>query len=231
MNSTEFIITPDQRLIRRDIQERTVEITQDTLNAIGTSAMRTLPNAFATNGAAGPLIWSVMIDGNMNAYWTARLSKITLRCPWRMHEGALVPVFNSQTDPIMAIDWHPPFAVWMTVIERANNHTFANAYLYSCYGAQFYRLPLPNTFEDGKLCLGRQENPAMGSSMQLLQRVTDNFASTPWNADLWNETEKTFQLFRFNPVGEKMVAAPLTVSWLSLCQPFTGAHTRFFYPL
>lgn len=225
MTRIEYVITEDSKLLRRTSAESEITVTQDIVDRLASGSLRYLRGFFSVGGV--PV--NCVLD-QQRANWTIRLIELKLNCPWRLHEGLLVPVFNSHDDPIMAIEWYPPMPLFLTVGENLANHTVPIAWMWAGTKEAPFRMPLPNTYVDGRLCLGNQPNPAMPTSQDLVARVLANLNQTQWNADLWSETENTFRMFRYKPEGEKFTQQPPTTEWARLCTPITGDHTKFFLP-
>lgn len=221
---TEYVVVDDGYFERRRIITDRVEVTQAIVDQIGQNSRRKLGYVSTVDNM--PVNLQL---GSNRAYWTIRLAKLTLRAPWRLHEGNLVPVFNSTTDPVMAIDWVPPMPVYFVMSENIGNHTVEQAWLFAGAPGNFYRLPLANIFDDGRICMGRDPVPRANNSLDNIRNWLQRFASAQWNADLWHGTDQTFVMFRFQPQEARFIQQPVTGDWRTLCTALPNTQDSLSY--
>lgn len=135
------------------------------------------------------------------------LPKIRFNCPF--HAGTImtpefVPEANT-TNPVLNIDWSPPEGMRIlflsrmtrvgtrpTILKDDSNWLFAmNA------ENQSWQLPLPNLFDDCKICMGAF-NGQGDTFQQSFQAALDQFDRSSWNADLLaNKQARAGRLFMF----------------------------------
>jgi hypothetical protein len=81
-----------------------------------------------------------------------------------------------------------------------------------------YLLPIPNLYEDGRVCLGRENInwAALGGIMPQMNRATEILQQTSWNTDLLRDCSKQTQaIFRFDPDGKQL---PVEGTWIDHCR-------------
>lgn len=77
----------------------------------------------------------------------------------------------------------------------------------------YFKLPLPNLFPDGRICLGRSFAPTARSLLGLLQICFGQLQETIWGGDLMPLVSCSQQLFRWQGTNQQ----PPTAAWPSLC--------------
>lgn len=226
---TEYVITAEGQIARRQIAESVVDVTEAMLQSMSSTVTRRFKGVFDLPGHGTV---NVVVGDGWN-HWTVPMPKLILRAPFRMRNDCLVPAFNSSTDPVLTLDWLPPMRVSMLIAERQVDHKRGNSWLFAGGDLQdLWRLPLANIFEDCKLCLGEQTNPILANSMECLKLTISHFNNARYNADLWSNTEGTFNMFRFKPKNEGFEQQPLLAGtdWRTLCTRIVGdASSNYLY--
>ncbi len=139
--------------------------------------------------------------------------------PFKLCEGEgepyLTPIFETHVGdkPLrLSVTWTPPKSMRLHfgvigAINRAGTFELVNCYLFATHnetwGAkQFYLLPLPNTYTDGRVCMGNGFCPAPAKTLsKLIEDCVTQFRNSAWNADLLTPANRGAceSLFRFNP--------------------------------
>lgn len=87
----------------------------------------------------------------------------------------------------------------------------------------FWKLPLPNTYVDGKICLGRSWPEGVArTALENYRDAFRRFDENPWNTDLPADQAQTRQLFRFNPLDNSQMA--VRGDWHVCCVRFNHPY-------
>ena len=218
METTEIILRENGTLTERVIRERNLNAGPSVLAALTESVTRKVRNVLSLPDW-GRVHASV---GLHDTLWTVALDRIPLHTRFRLSNGVLVPAFASATDLELPLVWHAPkqvrlaFAVVTT--EEEERVTVAGNWLFACdAGNRGYRLPLPNLYEDCKLCTGQFEG-SYGSGAECVTASLEQFRKSKWNADLMRTVERSQQFFRFQPTNETFTTLPIAATdWTTLC--------------
>jgi hypothetical protein len=139
----------------------------------------------------------------------------------------LSPVFRGNRNTVHTTClWKPPdtmeihFAVHMSLVgditwQMIDSLLFARP----INRPGFFKLPLPNTFGDGRMCLGNGPNRINGDTAQeVLTKAHTMFESGVWNTDLIDEInlENTRKLFQFDP--SNFLPIPPPEEWEQCCR-------------
>lgn len=135
-----------------------------------------------------------------------QLDNLRIRTFYKLEGNVLLPVFTAGGDAIeMTCTWTPPGHLKMNAAVSAKHdgmdwvsqHYFM--FGTSAYDPGFWKLPLPNSFEDGRMCLGRDYLPKDKTLVGLLAKIVDHLHSSHWNTDIAPDYNLTKALFRFDP--------------------------------
>lgn len=229
----EYSIRQDGKVFNRTIEEREVTVTDDVLSRISANTYVKVPDVMALNsvGKVG------LAACNNNQYWSIKLPFLRLSAPFTMHTaGYLYPNFVSHTDPRLEMQWNK-FADMELVLLVITNYSpahkikglnpilFSNLYLVAVdKDRRFYKLPLPNVYDDCRVCYGNQEIKGQPTASDMLNFIFALFMSSPWNADLWKDAHKTQALFRFKPEGKVFNQMMPEQHWTTLCTKVATSH-------
>lgn len=97
-------------------------------------------------------------------------------------------------------------------------------YLFACDTRnRAYRLPLPNLFDDCKVCTGEFAHTHPSGATAVAASV-EQFRASQWNSDLMPAVERAQQCFRFQPTHESFATLPVAVpDWTTLCDKVSTA--------
>ena len=121
----------------------------------------------------------------------------------------------------MPLVWHAPKPVRLAFVVRAqsnddDNVTVVGNWLLACDADhRGYRLPLPNLYEDCKLCTG-QFDASYGSGAECVTASLEQFRKSKWNADLMRTVERSQKFFRFAPTNETFTTLPIEAEFKAI---------------
>lgn len=189
---TEIVITPN------GIEEREVKkiytypqfIKQRIVNTVG----------FTSSEVTKDLLLNISSQGFM---WAFKKKELVLNTYWNLGtfpEGSfLYPTFSSAKHSVLQKNvWKVP--EWLTVFVCGN---WEMSYLVAHYNTKLYQLPLPNIYDDSRLCLGNAWN--QGKTITTIkEKVNERLDATEWNTDLYIAwKEQAADLFAFSPDGKQ----------------------------
>lgn len=132
--------------------------------------------------------------------------------------GLFEPVFHTAPDALrMDLSWPIPPTMDLRLIVHAqresDRYTFYSAYLAASHAARpgFFRLPLPNIYDDARVCMGNEfGSPVLPSLSAIAAAALTQFNAASWNTDLLSavSADNAKLLFRFNPEGGNQPVPP-----------------------
>ena len=219
METTEFILRDNGTLTERVIRERDLNAGPAVLDALTEGVTRKVRNVLSLP-EWGYVHASVGLNDTL---WTVALDRLPLHTRFRLSNGVLVPAFASSTDIEMPLVWQAPEAVRLAFVVRTqsdddDNVTVVGNWLFACDAEnRGYRLPLPNLYEDCKLCTGQFEG-SYNSGVECVTASLEQFRKSKWNADLMRTIERSQKFFRFAPTNETFTTLPIEAAdWTTLC--------------
>jgi hypothetical protein len=177
-----------------------------------------------------------LVSSGRYSYYTMRIRNLALRCPFKMVRDVMVPILNSETAPIISLNWIMPpdmksfllFQTWFNsdsywiTLDKVWLLTFSTDNL--CW-----RLPLGNLYDDSAVCTGI-EIYSRPTAQECISDCLSQFSNSVWNSDLWKDTEYTQRMFRFFPTNDGFKQAPIEAPlWTSLCRKIAIAVTTKLY--
>lgn len=132
----------------------------------------------------------------------------------------MVPVFSRGEQSIeMNPEWKPPEDMVLAFITHILQHHFCNAYLIaiSMESRGLFKLPLPNLYGDGKLCLGGGADIPGRNAVDLADNALEDFNQSKWNRDLLSRVsrESLNNMFAFDEQGKQI---PHEGDWKTSCE-------------
>lgn len=126
----------------------------------------------------------LLVDGSLEPRWAGGPGALAMTCTW-------VPPSDCQL--FFAIKAKPYERKW----KLHEGYFFTK----SLIAGGFFKLPLPNLFEDGRICLGNSlGSVSLNDTLEgLLKGVLNHFTESPWGTDMTPDMGLTKRLFRFNP--------------------------------
>ncbi len=227
----EYVVKHDGTLIRRDISEVEVSVTQAALQALATGVVMKVRKAIPIPGFGVASIATADPDSKVS-YWTVPLGGLTLKTRYELKDGIMYPRFRSASvdHPIIEMKWTNNIAFtlvgmalkFVARVETAvANSTVSKVYLfaYSSDG-NAWRLPLANLFETCEICNGTY-NSRSASAAEAVQAALEQFDKAQWNQDLVERTtdQSAFDKFwRFKPLEKGFEQLHVNaINWTNLC--------------
>lgn len=171
---------------------------------------------------------------NRNVYMYAKMEALKLNTVWRPYGSSpvklmLVGVSTGETDFQASYLWHPPddMKLWLVSVMTPTGPSGAYlpelTYIIAVGKKKFYRLPLPNLYEDCRICMGSWASKNIETWQDRFIEVYEQFWNAPWNTDLSDKhkpTEST-AMFVFDSKGKQL---PSPDGWEKLCRAANNAH-------
>ncbi|MBS3903014.1 MAG: hypothetical protein KGZ30_01410 [Anaplasmataceae bacterium] len=135
--------------------------------------------------------------------WAFKKKELVLHTYWNLGKfpdgDFLYPTFTSADHSVLQKNvWKVP--EWLVLFACGNWET---SYLTAKYKDKLYQLPLPNIYDDSRLCLGSGWN--QGKTITTIkEKVNERLDATQWNTDLYHSWKAAAaDLFAFSPSGEQ----------------------------
>ncbi len=165
-----------------------------------------------------------------------RINKINLKTTFSITGEVLVPQFSVNTNFIeRSLVWNTPndmslyFAVHMMKSGHAWDSTQAIFFAVKNGTPGYYRLPLSNLYDDGRICLGRNWPDGIAHyAIDGYEAALRKFQVNSWNADIMPAMEHCHRLFRFNPSNNLQLPTPY--NWQDYCRRVNHAQMAEVHP-
>lgn len=223
MDSMEYVIKSDGTVTRRCISELNIEVPDSALapltkrSAVGSLNLMTLQGY----GVASA---NVASDGS-SAVWTVPIKEVLIRGGFKLVDGIMLPHF-AKKDTVdvnqMEMLWTAPMPLFLVPMlswnTRKSRWSAPKLYFWARdTRGGYYKLPLPNIFDDGSVCEGR-EIGFFPTQLEAVMDALNTFRNSIWNADLWNMVEESQRMFRFKPTNDGFQQLPMDANtWVNLC--------------
>ncbi len=176
---------------------------------------RLLINAFALDGV------NVDVAVGTGAVCCVRLRKLRLHTYFDQVGDYLVPIFATRGLKLELV-WDVPADMdlrFACQCAQVGTHwSMGECFLFARKTGTpgFVKLPLPNTFDDGRLCMGDAVRGTIhGHTVQeCFQKALQSFHDTVWNTDIHNNPTRCVALFRWTKERQCVVAPQ---NWRDLC--------------
>ena len=224
METTEIILRENGTLTERVIRERDLNAGPAVLAALTESVTRSVRQVLRLP-EWGAVHASVGLDDTL---WTVVLDRLPLATRFRLVADVLVPAFAAESDLELSLVWQVPRDMRLAFVVRTESEegevVIHQNYLFACDTRnRAYRLPLPNLFDDCKVCTGEFARTHPSGAAAVAASV-EQFRASPWNADLMPAIERSQQCFRFQPTNESFTTLPIaTADWTTLCDKVSTA--------
>lgn len=156
------------------------------------------------------------------------LSKLHLTTYYRsnpsLNPPCLTPCFKQEaTDNVQLSNpvWTPPEGIHLWFVTYIPKEGSTHCYLVFTRDDRsgIFKLPLPNTYDDGRLCMGGAWDEEVANlryrggdtSIGLHTLAVERFMASSWNADLWRNRDGTDAMVRFDYEGKQL---PPLNGWL-----------------
>lgn len=224
METTEILLRADGSLVERVLRERDLNAGPAVLEALTESVTRPVRNVLRL--PEGGVVHANV--GRDDTLYTVALDRLPLHTRFRLVADVLVPAFASTSDLELSLVWQAPKDLRLAFVVRTEAEdggvVIRDNYLFACdLRNRAYRLPLPNLFDDCKVCTGEFERRHQCGAAAVAASV-EQFRKSPWNADLMRTVERSQQCFRFQPTHESFTTLPIAASdWTTLCDKVSTA--------
>lgn len=224
METTEIILRENGTLTERVIRERDLNAGPAVLEALTESVTRSVRQVLRLP-EWGAVHASVGLDDTL---WTVVLDRLPLATRFRLVADVLVPAFAAESDLELSLVWQVPRDMRLAFVVRTESEegevVIHQNYLFACDTRnRAYRLPLPNLFDDCKVCTGEFGRTHPSGAAAVAASV-EQFRASPWNADLMPAIERSQQCFRFQPTNESFTTLPIAAAdWTTLCDKVSTA--------
>ena len=210
VTKTENILT-DKGVVRRRIEERLVAVNEDLIQRLADQSPRS-----CRLGVLMDLESTLAIYKDCVAL-SFRIDKIPLKTKFTPGDDFLYPSF-AENGLLMYKEWVIPtdMEAYLTCVSFGESLKVILS-AWSSKEKQMYRLPLPNIYEDGSICMGDRFNYDGSDLLASARRSIKSFKEAEWNRDLIHNTGGNHvKMFRYDPDGNQL--APLQ-AWESLSFP------------
>lgn len=174
---------------------------------------------------------------NESSLYIVRLHHLNLKSFFTVKDDFFVPKFINPKMPAASsyfqldLVWHliPNMRLYF-ITEISNiDPRWLNSYLLAKHPtiSGDWRLPLPNYFDSGELCLGDNSvnNPEflkIKISSEIMNACLDIFYKNNWNADLGPSESMSTELFRFNMTDNSQIKPPEDFDWTKFATRFSN---------
>jgi len=226
----EHVITETGHVVRRNISERVIDA--DLASIAIKIARQDLD--ILTPRVAVPLelgasrLHFYQIGGNpvLSCF---KMQEIALKTAWEiLPDGSSVPQFTNGPAVDPGTKFHvPSFLDLWFLVNSANQESWLVGLMETPEAARnenselpakrWVKPPLPNVFNDGRLCKGRNFLEGELSIMEAAQRTLEVWQKAPWNADLLDAIglRDCRELYRLDPNGKAVDASH--EQWFATC--------------
>ncbi len=182
-----------------------------------------IPNAYQVDGLEIKL--SVL---RTHSVLSAIIPGLQMNTKFILSDGKLLPKFDGHASAVPAsLFWKAPanmnlfFAVQTRHNEHADNHYWAiNPFLWAMVKGEknYWRLPLPNVYDESRVCLGDLFFDIKSKSLPELWKLCyQRFVHSTWNADLLaNKLLHAQAMFQFSPL-ENSPSLECPLDWTKWC--------------
>lgn len=227
MPNVEYVITKSG-VKKRIIEEMDVQATDGIITSLSGNVMRKCARVLTLGGNYGGVGFAA--SQNNHTTWSIRVLQLPLNCPWNTESGTVVPVFDSESLPVMRLMWKVPDSMILLLIAQVSQGSKYKVVEQSLVAmdssSHLYMLPVSNLYDDLRLCSGLTPTGMMPLShpaaVDAVREVAAQFDKSHWNQDLYATTSSTRKqhtknLFRFKPLNEGFEQLPSTDEWQKLC--------------
>lgn len=218
METTEIIIKGDGTLTERRVFERILEVGQSVMDALVEDTTRSIRNVLSLPN------WG-LVHANVginDSLWSVTIDQIPLNTKFRLVNDVLVPVFTAASEIEIPLVWRAPKEVRLKFVVRTeccyDSVKVEGNWLFAFDSEnRGYRLPLPNLYDDCRICTGNFQD-RHDSHDEALVASLEQFRKSQWNSDLMRNLEQSQMFFRFRPTNESFEVLPIEAeNWTTLC--------------
>jgi hypothetical protein len=157
---------------------------------LSTTAVTNVPHAFKLYNTPVHIA-----KQGKQSFISTRIPTLALATHFMVEDGVLVPSFKATTDSVLLnLVWTPPanmtLHLGVSVGTSGSDTVFHEAFLVATLAGESgtFRLPLPNLYKHGPICLGRTEFRADTLS-SMMEQVIMQMQTALWNTDLLDSSD------------------------------------------
>lgn len=137
-------------------------------------------------------------------------------------ELCMVPWFAPDNAIDFACDWYPEDDCKIVFVISAGTCFVMLVGTGTDGKKTIHRVPLPNIYDDGRICMGTWAAPGAGSShVEIMSSALTFFATSSFNSDLIGESRtRSSKIMRFTIDGKQL---PPVAKWRTVCPQISGA--------
>lgn len=175
-----------------------------------------VPDQWSFKGNIGRIGNSYVHLGLKGGEWLAvtRLYDMKIRCRWTRNGTTLVPnIIVNPNAPAggqeVTRDWRVPADIeaYFGLLDVAGGRTWY--YWWQMADDEWKRPPIPNLYDDGKLCLGTNGISGV-TTMEIMERSVDVFQSAAYGSHLHPPDNVFEDWFKYEVVNDKAVQVEAT---------------------
>lgn len=146
-------------------------------------------------------------------------------------ETWICPGFNDDRQDLaqMKLSWKVPDAIRLYFVMNlvAGSTKDVLFFLPVIVNGQVRKLPLSNTYNEGRVCMGQFYVNRLNNLLPIFLRAVRHMENSTWNADLLTDeiTTRASRLFRWSP--ENNTQLPADGSFTDLTIPFSNTNIAF----
>lgn len=147
----------------------------------------------------------IMFTYNEHFGWILRLRKpFEIKTVYCIDNEAIVPCFHKDYAPLDSIILGEQVLIFDPKVWNGYNpwivYSDYGYYFVIQYNNQLYNFPLPNIYEDGRLCTGSSVINEGISVAEHVENTINHLSNSAWNSDLLSDKDIARKLFRWSPV-------------------------------
>lgn len=196
----EIVLSIHGDAVIRTINEETVSLPDDLANSLTSNSMYFCKNVFVLPEGRDT---SIAVS-RTELFAITNMPYLNIRMPWKTSCGGfLSPVPATRNEPsvypVMSMRWIAPDPITLLLIsqisdmhiETRRSHLFA-------YDSDLksFRLPLPNIYDDGAVCMGSYDSHGR-TLMEIQGKALTQLDNSQWNSDLYTEGDKLSELMSY----------------------------------
>lgn len=219
MEQGKHLVLKDDGIHEVSITTRRLKTEQQVLDILCDGRLSSIPDVFSVGGSRAHLKHA---PPRYN-YVTVEVPHIVLNANFEVVDDLILPKFlGKHVTPAMPLRpiWTPPGDCRLRFLVCADSLTATVCHLVAFdSSSKAYRLPLPNIFEDCKVCMGEYD-PTGKNLHQTACISVDQFFGSPWNTDLLDDDRlnSSRELFRWKPSGDKLDQVYPAEHWTTYCE-------------
>lgn len=230
----EIVITADNKILKRSTNESALEITDTVVATLLSDVSLGVGPVGEVRYLDKPTVFALSLVSKNSLYATVRLPALKIVSTYLVGQGGLLlPTFGRGGDRMSAV-WVKPTDIDLEIVmlisaayRPAEGWYHGMLWLFGMdKSATTWRLPLPNLYDDGRICTGNNSTH-QPTLIGLLEVTLAAFANSPWNTDFYNTTTESPKFFRFKADKKDLVTQPIDGDWKKLSRKVGTSLSRY----